>query len=243
MRFYKRIWLFAFFPLVIGACGIDDEPYLSPIPPSNIVVSFNTGARISVSTPSYEEPYSPSYFLYYKIYTSAANETSTILPGTDEATSPMKQISGTLASDYHAMKSYTTANASTVNMFTPTIFSSRNFYTMVIGSKESFSAKSVSTVTIDFSSGGNPSVRQNSGNAETVYRSNGGGSFTPRPDDRSFRNFTELRESQNLDVAVTTGNYAYCAVYIIKQGINPNTLSAIYSTPTYVTVFRLPESY
>jgi hypothetical protein len=118
---------------------------------------------------------------------------------------------------------------------------------MVIGSAETLSA-STSTLTIDFSNLNNtslPSLTPNGGTAQTLYRSNGSGSFTPLPtDNRRFRNFSELRNTQNRDVAQGSGgNYSYCAVYIIKRGVNPNTLTAIYSAPTFIAVFRLPDSY
>jgi hypothetical protein len=116
---------------------------------------------------------------------------------------------------------------------------------MVIGSAETLSA-STSTLTIDFSNLNNtslPSLTPNSGTAQTLYRSTGGGSFTPLPDhDRRFRNFDDLTKTQNRDVAQGSGGgFSFCAVYIIKRGVNPNTLTAIYSAPTFIAVFRLPD--
>jgi hypothetical protein len=231
--------ILAVLPFFLTMCGIDDEPYLEPVDPSSVVVTFNNGARVTMSA-SGEGDYSPAYLLYYKIYISGESETSTILPNA------MGRINATLNSDYTGIHSYTTLNTSNRPVFTPTVFSNRNFYAMLIGSGDTFSA-STNTITIDFSNinSASPSLTQNNGTAQTLYRSNGGGSFTPLPkDDQRFRNFTELRNAQNRDVAQGSGgSYSYCAVYIIKRGTNPNTLTAIYSAPTFIAVFRLPERY
>jgi hypothetical protein len=163
------------------------------------------------------------------------NESSAIPPDR------MSSINTTLSSDYNGILPYTTLNTSTIQVFTPTVFSNRNFYPIVIGSSETFSA---SSITIDFNDS-TPSLTPNNGTAQILYRSTGGGSFTPLPEDnRSFRNFNELRNTQNRDVVQSSGGiYSYCVVYIIKRGVNPNTLTAIYSAPTFISVFRLPERY
>jgi hypothetical protein len=233
------------FVAVVTACGIDDEPYLAPVDLSNVVVTSNTSARITGMSASGEDEYSPNYLLYYKIYISSVSETSTILP---EA---MSRINSTLNSDYSGIRPYTTSNTSSIQIFTPTVFSNRNFYPMFAGSDETFSASSTNSITLDFSNLSDvslPSLAWNSGTAQTLYRSSGGGSFVPSPeDDRRFRNFDGLRETQNRDVAQGSSGgsneHSYCAVYIIKRGVNPNTLTAIYSAPTFITVFRLPDSY
>jgi hypothetical protein len=219
----------------MSACGIDDEPYLSPVDPSNVLVSTNSSARIGGMSASGESAYSPSYLLYYKIYISSVSEVGNI------SSDKMSGINSTLNSDYSGILPYTTLNTSNIQVFTPTVFSNRNFYAMVIGSAETLSA-ATTAITIDFAS--IPSLTPNNGTAQTLYRSNGGGSFIPLPENnRIFRNFNELRNTQNRDVAQGSGGvYSYCAVYVIKQGVNPNTLAPIYSAPTFIAVFRLPDS-
>ncbi|MDR1470521.1 MAG: hypothetical protein LBT00_14670 [Spirochaetaceae bacterium] len=236
----SRFLIVVVFVCGMTSCGIDDEPYLSP--ELWVSVTSNTKAEVGGMSASGENMYSPSYLLYYKIYISGESESSTIQPDA------MSRINGTLNSDYRGILPYTTLNTSTPQVFTPTVFSNRNFYPIVIGSTETLSA-STSTITIDFSNVNNallPSLMVNGGTAQTLNRSNGGGTFTPLPlDDRRFRNFSDLRNAQNRDVAQLSGDgdYSYCAVYIIKRGINPNTLTAIYSAPTFIAVFRLPDDY
>jgi hypothetical protein len=224
---------------VVTACGIDDAPYLSPVPLSDVQVSSNTTARVNLDSTG-EDEYSPSFLLYYKIYISKESSTSTILPDN------MNSINATLGSNYRSILPYTTTSTSTPQIFTPTVFSGMKFYTMSVGSLESLPGETGS-ITIYFSNMNDeamPSLAYYN-KTGTLYRSTGGGSFTPLPEnDRRFRNFTDLRDTQNNDVEqLSGGDYAYCAVYIIKRGINPNTLTSIYSAPTFVAVFRLPDRY
>jgi hypothetical protein len=233
----KTLFFLAFLPIAFIACGIDDEPYLEPVDASSVVITANTSARVSASVNGGERDYSPSFLLYYKIYISSANELSTIGPDA------MSRINTTLNSDYNGISSYTTLNTTNRPVFTPTVFSNRNFYAMFIGSSETFSGSG--NVTINFENQSiNPSLSLND-TMWTLQRSTGGDSFVPLPEDnRHFRNFTELRGAQNRDVAQGSGgSHSFCAVYIIKRGVNPNTLSAIYSAPTFITVFRLPDAY
>jgi hypothetical protein len=240
----KPVFPLAFLPffmiavIVCGmsACGIDDEPYLSPVDPSGVVLSMNTNAQIDGISTIGETEYAPSYLLYYKIYISDRSESSAI------SSDMMSGINTTLSSDYNGILPYTTLNTSSIQVFTPTVFSNRNFYPMRVNSTETL-VSSTSRITIAFTS--TPSLTLNNGTAQTLYRSNDGGSFTPLPeDDLRFRNFSELRNTQNRDVAQGSGGiYSYCAVYIIKRGVNPNTLTAIYSAPTFIAVFRLPNEY
>jgi hypothetical protein len=236
----KKLLFLVLLPFVLVACGIDDEPYLSPVEASSVVVTTNTGARAIVAIDGSESLYSPSFLLYYKIYISTANELSAISPDV------MSRINSTLSTDYNGILSYTTLNTTNRPVFTPTIFSSRNFYTMVVGSSETFST--TGELRINFENQNNaslPSASVGGGPALTLYRSTGGGSFVPLPEnDLRFRNFTELRNTQNRDVAQGSGgDFSYCAVYIVKRGVNPNTLTAIYSAPTFLAVFRLPDRY
>jgi hypothetical protein len=237
---WKKLLFFLALPSFFVSCGIDDEPYLEPVDASTVVVTSNTEARVTIAVESGEGDYSPDFLLYYKIYISEASVSGTILPA------DMGRINTTLGSDYSGINTYTTLNTTNRPVFTPTVFSNRNFYPMTVNSSETFSDSG--NITLNFENQSNnaslPSLTLGGG-TQTLYRSTGGGSFVPLPEnDRRFRNFiTDLRNTQNKDVAQGSGDYSYCAVYIIKRGVNPNTLSAIYSAPTFIAVFRLPDRY
>jgi hypothetical protein len=233
----KAGFFLAFMLLVFVSCGIDDEPYLEPIDPSGVNRSL-TGATVSVGS-SGEEAFSPAFLLYYKIYMSSASESATI------TSADMSRINATLGSDYSGINTYTPLNTTNRPVFTPTVFSNRNFYPMTIGTSETFSGSETITLNFDNQPNQFPSLQLN-GEPLTLYRSTGGGSFVPLPEtERRFRNYSELTNTQNKDVAQNSGggDNSYCAVYIIKRGVNSQTLSAIYSAPTFIAVFRLPDRY
>jgi hypothetical protein len=234
----KPLFFLAFLPYIFISCGIDDEPYLEPVDASSVVVTSNTSARVTTDVAG-EADYSPSFLLYYKIYISSASESGTI------SSADMSRINTTLGSDYSGISTYTTLNTTNRPVFTPTVFSNRNFYPMIVNSSETISDSG--TIALNFENQPSrtiPSLELN-GKTQTLDRSTGGDSFVPLPEnDRRFRNFPELQNTQNKDVAQGSGgDYSYCAVYIIKRGINSQTLAAIYSAPTFIAVFRLPERY
>ena len=91
----------------------------------------------------------------------------------------------------------------------------------------------------------------------TLWRSNNYGAFSPQPDQpgRYFVNYDEVWEKQylnaqfNADVVdfpnITDGDthFTYAAMYVVAVGINPNTYSYIYSTPSLIHVFALPAKW
>jgi hypothetical protein len=85
----------------------------------------------------------------------------------------------------------------------------------------------------------------------TLKRSDGGGTFNPLPSHRNFLNSAELNSSSNItstinaDVAAPSGSgitlHAYVAIYIATAGINGQTYTPIFSTPSFVGIFKLPD--
>jgi hypothetical protein len=85
-----------------------------------------------------------------------------------------------------------------------------------------------------------------------LWRSDGGGLFSPRPD-RFFRNSGELWNPANItnqinadvvnkaDLADGDIRYTYAAMFIVAVGINPASYSNIYSTPSLIHVFQIPD--
>jgi hypothetical protein len=88
------------------------------------------------------------------------------------------------------------------------------------------------------------------GTSYPLYRSNGDGAFEPAPRERYFRNTSELNRVENLtpkinaDVVnkpdISGPRYAYVSMYIVVTGTDSN-YTAIYSQPTHISIFRLPE--
>lgn len=245
--------LLVLLPFLFAACGIDSDPSLGEerLPVS---VVFNSKAEVRELTYSAQQ----QYVLFYKIYISGLNETGTI------TSDKMSAINTTLAADYNALLPYTPESTATrpLPLFSINTFSSRKFYSLYIGQNEFVADPDM--ITLDFSGifadleiqfdGSKPYIIYDNDPTDTRYlrRSNGGGSFSPLPEDRYFVNTTDLNSAANItasinaDVANTSQTdieqrYAYCAMYIIKQGMNPTTLVPIYGNPVFITVFRLPE--
>jgi hypothetical protein len=86
----------------------------------------------------------------------------------------------------------------------------------------------------------------------TLWRSDGSGLFTPRPD-RLLMNKEELWRSDNIndkinadvvdksDIGAGDKRYTYAAMFIVAVGINSTSYSNIYSTPALIHVFQLPD--
>ena len=79
------------------------------------------------------------------------------------------------------------------------------------------------------------------------------GPFTPQPEHRLFINSEELRDPEfinlnfNADVTDRAGiideerRYTYAALFIVAVGMDINTFANVYSTPSLIHVFRLPN--
>lgn len=89
------------------------------------------------------------------------------------------------------------------------------------------------------------------GSSNRAVRSNGGGSFDPKPDDRLFTtsddllNTDYLTSNVNADVAAArsgvTPSYAYTSMYVVMRDFNPQTLNPVYSSLTFINIFLLPS--
>jgi hypothetical protein len=84
-----------------------------------------------------------------------------------------------------------------------------------------------------------------------LVRSNSGGAFTPKPDNRLFQmsadliNEGNLNDNINRDVQNKTGmtgndRYAYASMYIIMRGFDDTTLNPYYGAPVFINIFLLP---
>jgi hypothetical protein len=107
------------------------------------------------------------------------------------------------------------------------------------------------SLVFDFTSSKRPSISLGN-NTYVLWRSNGGGLFSPKPD-RYFVNSRELWNSENISSQINADvtnkanlpdsdmRYTYAAMFIVAVGINPASYSNIYSTPSLIHVFQLPD--
>ena len=241
----KKLVIF-FAGVLFTTCGVQEIYYLPQVL-SNIGRDFNTEARITIPSIS-QYYYARGYRIFYRIYISDHPTTSDISGSPSDRSS----ISSTLVSDYNYFASLTdsTNTASVPNINT---FRNRSYYELEFeGIRDITSVLTTAggNVTIRFLGiiGERPVLIIN-GKEYILSRSNGGGTFSPVPEDRYFFSSPELNaygnanSEVNADVAGRSGvsQYAYVCMYIVATGQNPTNFTRIYSKPTLISIFRLPD--
>jgi len=231
------------------SCGLEEHYYLPQIPENVIRTNNNNQAEIRIPSNLLNgvDHYANGYVIFYKIYTNDFISDSPI--------DLINNISN-LSTDYRSLFSFTDpSNASSIPSLST--FSNRGFYELELENvniRDTVLTKSGGFFRLFFPTvpGRIPYLDQDETENENEYnlsRSNGGGTFTPRPD-RSFIASTELRDSANAistinaDVSGQSGipDNAYALMYIVAVGTNLNNFNRIYGKPTYISVFKLTQS-
>jgi len=239
------------------SCGLEDIPYLDFIPDSTM--TDNTSARILLPSSSFEGYSSVSYFthfeIFYRIYISSHPESGII-----NTSALRSQINSSLNSDFQGLyyltdKTSTSANPSNLD----TVFNNRNYFRLTLEGADIDTVLGNGSLgkTLEISFSGPNGVRPVlilNGASYTLQRAVEGPrfSFTPQPN-RNFLNHEDLYNNANVineinaDVAVPNPNtpptprYTYTSMYIFAIG--KDYLSTIYSQPTHINIFRLPEAF
>jgi hypothetical protein len=238
------------------SCGIESYLYLAPIDEGNISHQLNTSATVIFPPRDSFMAQFGNYFthftIYYRIYVSDINQTGSI--ETDEIRS---SINSALYSDFSYFKSYTTSDTTTTSI--GPLFRNRNYYPLWLYNNDIEGILDSDalgrTMTVDFTPTQALYPVLSFGNTEvySLYRSNGNDYgytlFNPLPD-RYFINSTELNRSENItsslnaDVVNKSGisgeRYTYVSMYIVAAGVDTN-FTPIYSRPTHIGIFRLPN--
>jgi hypothetical protein len=244
--------------LLLGSCGIEDYLFLYPVSPGNIRMELNSLSTIVLPNINISEYYYFSNFtLYYRIYLSDAQESGEIQPSQQS----LQRVNPTLYNDYAVLEPLTNTESSVTTALAST-FRGRNYHTLALRDENIETVLDRNslgrTINLDFAQlpGTYPSLRvatDIAGVEDTyvLYRSNDNGAFSPRPD-QYLVNTSDLRRSDYLTTnfnADVVGNsslpagvirYAYMSVYIVVTGMDGN-YSPVYSRPTHVGIFRLPE--
>jgi hypothetical protein len=240
--------LFAFCSLFLWACGIEDIPFIDPIPQGNIIQAMNNRAVIRIPSNSPGTTFT-NFAVIYRIYVS-----DTLQPST--TASVYSAINSTLASDYNYFSGYIDSTTQ-VNVDMDRLFQNRGYKYLVLEDPDTNIGTILSessfgqSVEFDFSSSKRPTMILGN-NTYVLWRSDGNGLFSPRPN-RYFSNSNELSNPDNInnlinaDVVNKAGipdggmRYTYAAMFIMAVGFNPSTYSNVYSTPSLIHVFLLPE--
>jgi hypothetical protein len=238
---------FFFLALFSASCGIESYHYLPPVPSSNITSSMNE--RATILLPGISSNDFTYFALYYRIYISYSNRTGFSLSAND-----LREINSTLYSDYSYLSSYTsTTNVTTVNI--SSVMGNRGYQPLYFEIPSGGISNSVLNnpgmeIYFDFPPNTPPYLRSGT-DTFLLKRSDGGGTFSPLPLDRYFRNSNDLNNDANItatanaDVVKPDGSgtirHAYASMYIVSAGLNEQTYTPIFSIPTFVGIFLLPN--
>jgi hypothetical protein len=253
MKFFSSpVVLMGLICLLVSACGIEDYPYISPVPQSNITRELNSRATVVIPNTNASNNYFTHFTVFYRIYV-----------GENEELSPSKEnisaINSVLYSDYIAIEPYID-NDSIGSSSIYSTFSNRQYQILQLENaniENNVLSDSVlgRTIIFDFSqTPGDIPVLIVGGNRYSLWRSNGNGSFTPRPENRYFINGPELYDSTNINSNVNAdvvnkpdlssgavAIHTYVSMYIVATGLDTQAFTQIFSTPAFIGILRLPD--
>ena len=243
----KRFFLFLPAMIFLYSCGIEDYPIIYPIPQSNITQEMNNRASVRVPNNYAGTPFT-HFAVFYRIYVSDIPQAS-ITENSYSAINPV------LSSDYSTFRGYIDSTTQ-VNVNMDSLFQGRGYKYLYLQDQNISnilsSAVLGATLVFDFSSSKAPSM-STGGVTYTLWRSDGNGLFNPQPN-RLFVNHEDLWKAENIndktnaDVVNKTGiaegrRYTYAAMFIAAVGIDTASYSNIYSTPSLIHVFQLPDRW
>ncbi|MCL2185104.1 MAG: hypothetical protein FWB86_04510 [Treponema sp.] len=244
--FFLLLPIFIFF-----TCGIPEYYFLEQVPEGQRTMT--SGATITLYTPSY---YADGYRIYYKIYLSDNNQESSV-----EAANERIFINSTLNTDFNFFDPYTDPNRYDKilgeNTFKDQKYHALELYNADINSllgnipSQGLTLDFFFPVTLGLDNF--PYLILNNSSPYLLWRSSNE-LITPKPDDDlSFRRSDELSFNEyavstiNPDVtpnnqASSVASYAYVSMYIVAIGSNPVSFGTLYSKPTFISIFKLPEA-
>ena len=231
-------------------CGLPSESYLPPVSISDITVTMTSSVTIrlpNISTTVY--PYFTNYKLFYRIYISDRGDIDE--PIAQDNPTLQGAINPTLRSNVSNINTdptNTAINTTTVSNY----FRNYRFYELELekGDMDTF-LRTSGNLQIEFPLTGSIPYAEKGSDRYELLRSTGENLFQPVPEDRYLQNSSELNSSENANTtknadvqdntSAGTPRYTYILIYIVSSGFDPSNLNTIYSIPTYVGVFRLPE--
>jgi hypothetical protein len=234
------------------SCGIEMYKYLAPVDPG-ITMRLNTTAYIALPTENYAYNYFRYFVIYYRIYISD-------IPVEVVDTELLAQINPALHTDYNFFLSYTNSQSTAVPTTMGTTFSNRKYFPLELrnASIETVLGSGINFITLEFAA--NPpalvigDLREQPGGTRHLLSRNRRNNNTPYADNYYFVNSDDVNNNAhissdssyiNQDVERNTqasgAKYTYAAMYIVAYGMDDANFSNIYSIPTFIGIFRLPD--
>ncbi|MDR0719495.1 MAG: hypothetical protein LBF78_07655 [Treponema sp.] len=251
------------------ACGIEDYPYIEPINESRISTESNYRATINMPG-SMSSGNFTNYVIYYRIYVS--NTTPELFPNADTKNkigviNPTMLTDYAAIEPYTNIDSVST---STNTLFTNRKFYTMALAGSQTMENVLDNSVFGQTLTFDFSQTGGvdiPTLTIGSGppviNTNSFYLQRSNSNFTKVPSITAspitvpffpFQNSEELSKKENLttDINLDVANksdiiegdphYTYVLMYIAAVGLNTQSYTQIYSIPTLIGIFLLPDA-
>jgi hypothetical protein len=239
------------------SCGIETYKYLDPVP--GIPMTLNTTAYISL--PGGQPNYFRYFIIYYRIYISG-------IPVDAVDTGALAQINPALHSDYTYFYSYTNSQSTVAPTAMGTTFAGRKYFPLELenGSIENVLGSGGMVITLDFAA--NPQFKpslimgdlrtpEQPGAPYTRYQlsRNTRNDNTPYANNYYFVNSDDLnngdhissdssrvnQDVQNSAQSISGRKYTYASMYILAHGLDDSNFTNIYSIPTFIGIFRLPD--
>jgi hypothetical protein len=244
LKKYFSIFAFSFFLL---DCGLEQYYYLPQNPQAEL--TYNDSAIVEI--PSIDEYYyATGYSIYYRIYIS-----NTYIPIIDRSRETLTSINSNLYNDYNAIFPSTDPTNETATTAVNTLFKSRNYFELELNGADIKEILSIhgGTLRLEFNKIDYPYASYIFFNDDgPIAMKRSGELISPLPtDDYTFNNSTGLNNynnsnaNANADVSSIPNNisprYAYVSMYIVAVGMNNELFSAIYSKPTHIGIFKLPD--
>jgi len=231
-------------------CGLPDEIYLPPVSISTIQADMTTS--VTIQLPSISDANFTNFKLFYRIYISKEDVTERI---TQDRTDLMNLINPTLQSNVNNIKTDPT-NAGINTNTVRTYFRTYRFYELDIenASIETL-LRTSGRLTLDFPGNNIPNADKGGSSyrllrstiseaVPAVYRRATDDWYlrnTPELNDNDFANTNDNGDVQSNTSVIGMPRYTYILIYIVSAGFDPSNLSIIYSIPTYVGIFKLPD--
>ena len=240
--------------LCLVSCGLEEFLYIDYIPELNVDIGTNDVIIRLPPSGALGYNYFDNFIIFYRIYMSGINPVGKV-----ETVQQRTDINPTLNSDYTNIYPSTDQTSTTVNTSNlANSFFSRRYYLLTL---EDFEINNVLgagslgrelKITFSSISGEQPTLSLDGGTPYVMKRAIEGPGviFSPKPDHRYFLNHPDLYDSVNAtsdinaDVADRSANnpltrYTYVSMYI--AAIGRSYLTTIYSQPTFIGIFKLPE--
>ncbi|MCL1993089.1 MAG: hypothetical protein FWG66_09085 [Spirochaetes bacterium] len=242
------------------SCGLEDTPHLDQ-PGEWRVTIRPDGVDLNLQgIPDFAGGHARNYAIFYRLYIS---DHLTLSVQTSPAV--LSLINPALNADFSFFAPFTNPTVTVNTAGLGTVFTNRSFFELYVNTGAGI--QNISTLLGTGFTGGTLQINFPQGHGDVPHlimgganlpllRSTGVGTFSPLPVGRLFQNHPELNDNSsagaashiNRDTATNAAaptaaqRWVYISLYILVRGLDNNTFATIFSQPTHLGIFLLPEA-